>query len=163
MTTKSRMTRKNAKQWVGQPVYIELKNGRSYVGFVTAVEDGQLSLSGQRIPRKTNTSSNKRAGKAKVSGFIPGMLGSMVGGGSMLGGGMIPSAGGLGGGSALGGLGGLGSFGGLGGLGGFGGGKGGGFGGLGNIMGLMGKSFPIMNMGFGMIKSIMPILKMFKF
>ncbi|WP_314592021.1 hypothetical protein [Paenibacillus terrigena] len=142
MAVKSKMTRNSAKQLIGQPVYIELKNGRSYVGWVTGAESGQLILSGQS-PRKTKMISNKRVRKARVSSFIPGMLGTMVGSGSMFGGNMIPGAGGIGGGSAAGGI-------------------GGGFGGLGSIMGLMGRAFPIMKMGFGMIRTIMPILKMFK-
>jgi len=143
MAVKSKMTRNSAKQWIGQPVYIELKNGRSYVGWVTGAESGQLILSGQSSPRKTKMISNKGVRKARVSSFIPGMLGTMIGSGSMFGGGMNPGAGGIGGGSAAGGI-------------------GGGFGGLGSIMGFMGKTFPLMKMGFGMIKSIMPILKMFK-
>ena len=143
MAVKSKMTKNSAKQWIGQPVYIELKNGRSYVGWVTGVESGQLIFSGQSSPWKTKMISNKRVRKARVSSFIPGMLGTMVGSGSMFGGNMIPGAGGIGGGSAAGGI-------------------GGGFGGLGSIMGFMGRAFPIMKMGYGMIRSIMPILKMFK-
>ncbi|RAP76117.1 hypothetical protein [Paenibacillus montanisoli] len=144
MAVESKMTRNSAKQWIGQPVYIELKDGRSYVGWVTDAKSGQLILSGQRSPRKTKMISTKRAGKATVSSFIPGMLG-LIGGGSMFGGGMIPGVGGVGGGSTEGGIGG-----------GFGD-----FGGLENIMGIMGKAFPMIKMGYGMIKSMMPIMKMF--
>ncbi|WP_143111580.1 hypothetical protein [Paenibacillus sp. BC26] len=155
------MTKNSAKQWIGQPVYIELKDGSAYWGFVTEAKSGQLIVSGQRSPYTTKMISTKRGGKAAVSGFIPGLLGSMVGGKSMFGGGigsLFSGAGGLGGGSIGSGL-----AGGLGG-GSIGSGLAGGFGNFESFMGVMGnmgKTFPMMKMGYGMIKSIMPILKMF--
>ncbi|WP_308638203.1 hypothetical protein [Paenibacillus silvisoli] len=146
MAVKSKTTRNDAKQWMDQPVYIELKDGRSYVGWVTDAMNGQLILSGQRSQRRTKMNSTKRAGKAAVSGFIPGILG-LMGGGSKFGGGMFPGVGGIGGSTAGGVAGGFGGF--------------GGFGGIENIMGMMGKTFPMIKIGYGMIKSVMPILKMF--
>ncbi|MBP3963059.1 hypothetical protein [Paenibacillus lignilyticus] len=148
MAVKSKMTKNSAKQWIGQPVYIELKDGSTYWGFVTEAKSGQLIVSGQRSPYTTKMVSTKRGGKAAVSGFIPGLLGSMVGGSSMFGGGIggiFSGAGGLGGGSLGNGL--AGSF--------------GNFESIMGLMGNMGKTFPVMKMGYGMIKSIMPILKMF--
>ncbi|REE68760.1 hypothetical protein A8990_13626 [Paenibacillus taihuensis] len=138
MAVKSKMTRNSAKQWIGQPVCIELMDGRSYIGWVTEAESGQLVLSGQRIPNP--------ADKATISGLFPGMLGSMVGGGGSMfgggGGGLLQNAGSIG--KGLGG-----------------GILGGGFGSIGGIMGFMGNAFPMIKMGYGMIKSIMPMLKMF--
>lgn len=155
MAIRSKITKNGAKQWIGQPVYIELIDGRSYVGWVTDAKSEQLVISGQRTPRKTKKTAAKRAGKATVSGLFPGVLGSLAGGGgSMLGGGKIPGFGGIGGGGIAGGI-----AGGLGGLGNFN--KIGAFGGLGGIMGFIGNAFPVIKMGYGMIKSIMPMLKMF--
>ncbi|SDW04444.1 hypothetical protein [Paenibacillus sp. CF384] len=165
MAVKAKMTKNSAKQWVGQPVFIELIDGSSYWGLVTDAKSGQLILSGQRSPRKTKLSTTKRGGKAEISSFIPGLMGSLVGGGSMFGKGIFSGAGGFGGGSLASGiLGGGGLASGL-----LGGGNlaklGGSFGSVESVMGLMGnmgKTFPVMKMGYGMIKSIMPIMNMFK-
>ncbi len=141
MAAQSKVTSRNAKQWIGKPVYIELKDGSSYVGLVTGAERGQLIISGRRAPRKHRGGSSKRANKAQVSSFIPGLLGSMLGGGSLLGGGASPAGAGAGAAEAGGGL---------------------GLGGLSGIMGFMGKAWPMMKMGYGMIKTIMPMLQSFK-
>jgi hypothetical protein len=152
MTAKSTINRNNAKQWVGKPVFIELKDGRTYIGWVTGAERGQLSISGRRSPKKVRGAAPKhRSGKAQVSSFLPGMLGNMMGGGSLFGGG---------GGGA--GLAGAAAGAGVPGVPGAEAGGGFGLGGLGGFMGFLGKAMPMMKMGFGMIKTIMPLLKVFK-
>lgn len=147
MAASSKLTRKTAQQWIGKPVYVELKDGRGYVGYVTGAENGQLLIAGRRSRTRPKVISSKRGGKALVSSFIPGMLGSMLGGGgSLFGGGTgTPAAAGAGTGAV-----GTGS-------------AAGGFGmGLEGFMGFLGKALPMMKMGFGMIKTIMPLLKGFK-
>ncbi|RKP44805.1 hypothetical protein D7Z26_26430 [Cohnella endophytica] len=153
MAAKSKITRTTAKQWIGKPVYIELIDGSSYIGWVTGAERGQLVISGRKSPFNPKMTSSKRAGKARVSSFLPGMIGSMLGGGSLFGGGGNLGAAGA---NAAGAAGAAGAAAPL------GGGGGGGFGGLGGIMGFMGKAMPMMKMGFGMIRTIIPMLQGFK-
>jgi hypothetical protein len=151
MTAKSTINRNNAKQWVGKPVFIELKDGRTYIGWVTGAERGQLSISGRRSPKKVRGAASKhRSGKAQVSSFLPGMLGNMLGGGSLFGGGGGAGLAGAAAGAGVPGVPGAGAGGSL------------GFGGLGGFMGFLGKAMPMMKMGFGMIKTIMPLLQGFK-
>ncbi|WP_256757905.1 hypothetical protein [Cohnella sp. WQ 127256] len=150
---------KQAKQMIDQPVCVILNNGSFYVGFIKDVENGRLILSGKKGRGKINHASSHRTKKAMISGFFPGMGFGNLGGGNFGGGG--------------GNLGGGGNFGGAGGNfapaaaaaapgGGGGGGFLGGFGGLGGIMNFMNKAWPAVNMGMGMVKSIMPLMGLLK-
>ncbi|NQX46898.1 hypothetical protein HQN87_16285 [Paenibacillus tritici] len=84
--------RKRAQQLKGQPVCITLHNGRSYVGWITDLNQEAVILSRPSTrkgpPSKRKSSSTAR--KAEVSGFMP-LLGSLMGGG-----GAAAGAGGLG-------------------------------------------------------------------
>ncbi|MFC5405076.1 hypothetical protein [Cohnella soli] len=167
----ARMTKESARKWVGKPVLIELKNGNRYIGWVAAAESGRLIVSGRKIPnrRKRGTAKVGRYGKARVSAFLPGMIGSALGGGSLFGGGFmsglasmpgVPSM--LAGGSLFGKQGknpapaaaptdpagsaaaGASAAGGA---------------GFGDFLNMMGKALPMMKMGYGMIKTIMPMMQ----
>ncbi|MFC6653934.1 hypothetical protein [Paenibacillus rhizoplanae] len=74
--------RKRAQQLKGQPVCITLHNGRSYVGWITDLNQEAVILSRPSTrkgpPSKRKTSSAAR--RAEVSGFMP-LLGSLMGGG----------------------------------------------------------------------------------
>ncbi|MFC5470088.1 hypothetical protein ACFPPD_15370 [Cohnella suwonensis] len=140
MPANSKWTKATAKPFIGKPVVVELANGASYVGWVRRAEEGQLVLSGRRVsaPRlKRNASSKRRTGKAKVSAFVPGMMGSMLGGGLPAGAGGAADSGAAAAGS--------GRF------------------GFGEFLGFMNKAMPMMKMGYGVIKSIMPLLQGMKF
>lgn len=73
--------RKWAQQLKGQPVCITLHNGRSYVGWITDLNQEAVILSRPSTrkgpPPKRKSSSAAR--RAEVSGFMP-LLGSLMGG-----------------------------------------------------------------------------------
>lgn len=152
MTVKKRYTERDVRQWMGQPVCVELRDGSRYVGYITKVDNGSFRLAGPRGRKSMNRSSLRRAGRARVSGFFPWGNGFSLGGGF---------GGGLGGG-------GLNPFGlnpgfgaaqpGLFGQNGAGGGGLGGLGGIGGLMGMFKKYWPGIQMGIGMIRTIMPLL-----
>jgi len=138
-----------ARRLVGTPVCIEMKDGSRYIGTIAEVGNGKLMLAGAKSRgrgRGRGRSSSKRPTKAKVSGLLPG-FGSFMG---------LPAAafGGGGGGAALEAAAPAQAAGGGGLFGGFGGG-------LEGFMGFMGKAMPMVQMGMGMIKTIMPLLKGF--
>lgn len=120
--------RKQAQQWMGQPVCVTLHDGRSYVGWITGLEKERLTLSVYRKPGKSGKGRSSRSQKASVSGFMP-LLGSLFGGGA--------GAGAAGAGAA--------------------GAAGAGAGGLGGIFGMIQKAMPLMQMGFRMIRTIRPL------
>lgn len=66
------MTSEAVKRWKGQPVCVVLKDGSYCAGWITGVDDGHITLSGAE-------SKGKR--KAKVSGYIPGMVHGIFGNG----------------------------------------------------------------------------------
>ncbi|WP_339221612.1 hypothetical protein [Paenibacillus sp. FSL H8-0332] len=74
--------RKRAQQLKGQPVCITLHNGRSYVGWITDLNQEAVILSRPSTrkgpPSKRKSSSAAR--RAEVSSFMP-LLGSLMGGG----------------------------------------------------------------------------------
>ncbi|MBP2116104.1 hypothetical protein [Paenibacillus silagei] len=74
--------RKRAQQLKGQPVCITLHNGRSYVGWITDLNQEAVILSrpGTRKGSSPKRKSSSAARKAEVSGFMP-LLGSLMGGG----------------------------------------------------------------------------------
>lgn len=64
--------RHRAKKLKGQPVYVTLYDGRSYVGWITGLDQNGLILSGQPNKRKkTKRKSSARAKKATLSAFQP--------------------------------------------------------------------------------------------
>lgn len=135
-----RMNRKieQARRLTGQPVCVVLNDGSYYIGTIRGVRNGQLLLAGKKGDGKVPPPARQR-GKAKVSGLF-----SMLGGGGLLGGGTAGSgadgaAAGATGGGFLGGL-----------------------GGLGGLLGFMKQAWPIMQMGMGMVKQIMPLMNMLK-
>ncbi|WP_342437948.1 LSm family protein [Paenibacillus sp. FSL L8-0436] len=125
----SARVRKQAKRLKGRKVCITLHDGRTYVGWITGLDQGALILSKQRSNHKPRRASTSRSQKATTSAFLP-MLGSLLGGSGA-------GAAGLGGG--LGGLGGL---------------MGGGL----RFFGMIQKAMPVMKMGYGMIKTIRPFM-----
>ncbi|MFC5529736.1 hypothetical protein [Cohnella yongneupensis] len=129
-----------ARRLTGQPVCVVLNDGSYYIGTIKGMQNGQLLLAGKKGQGRMRTSKGSK-GKAKVSGLF-----SMLGGGGLLGG----AATGAGAGSAAGAAGAA------------GGGLLGSFGGLGGIMGFMKQAWPIVQMGMGMVKQIMPLMSMFK-
>jgi small nuclear ribonucleoprotein (snRNP)-like protein len=127
---------KQAKRLRGQPVCVVLNDGSYYVGWITGIEKNEFILSANKGKGKHKHTS-RRSEKAMISGFLPGLgsLFSGAGGGGLLN--NAPNGSGDVGGSASG------SFGWLDGLGGF--------------MGFMQKAIPMFRMGFGMVKTIMPL------
>jgi len=130
-----------ARRLIGTPVCIELKNGSAYIGRIESVENGQLIFAGMKRKRAGNyRRTGKAAKKARVSGLFPG-FDSFMGfpfGGAGAAGGAAAQAQGQTGGGLLGGL-----------------------GGLEGIMGFMNKAMPMIKMGMGVIKTIMPLFKGF--
>ncbi|WP_373230493.1 hypothetical protein [Cohnella sp.] len=145
MTLKSqRVSSKEARRWMGQPVCIVLKDGNYYVGYITEVENGEITLSGQKGLGKMNRSSIRHAAKARVSGLFPEMTSPVLGGGW----GADPFAfnqgiggqGRAGGGIPSGSKAALGETGFVG------------------FMSKLGKVWPSIKMGIGMLQTIMPLL-----
>lgn len=130
---------KKAKRLKGQPVCVVLNDGSYYVGWITGIEKNEFILSANKGRGKFKHSSSRRSEKAMVSGLLSG-FGSLFG-----------NAGG--GGVGLGGVAGNPATGVAAASGGFGG-----FGGLMGFMGFMQKAIPMIRMGFGMVKTIMPLL-----
>ncbi|QMV39868.1 hypothetical protein [Cohnella cholangitidis] len=135
MRNNRKAIREQAKRMIGQPVCIELTNGSYYVGRIMGIENGQLILSGKKGRGKLRRTSLQRTSKARVSGLFDG-LGALMGN---PGGAGAPIAGAA---AAQGGTGGL--FGGL--------------GGIGEFMGFINKAMPMIRMGMGVVKAIMPLL-----
>ncbi len=128
-------TIEQARRLTGQPVCVVLHDGTYYIGRLKGMRNGQLVLAGKKGQGRMRhaPSRNSRAkGKARVSGFFPAQGGAAGG-----------VAGAAAGGGGLGGL--------LGGL-----------GGLGGLMSFMKQAVPIVQMGMGMVKSIMPLMSLFK-
>ncbi len=140
MTVKKRFTKQDVLQWVGQPVCVVLKNGSCYMGYITKVNNGSFRFAGTKERKGMTRSSFRRAGRARVSGLFPLTNGLGFGGGGLNPFGMNPGFGGQAPGLAQNGQG----VGGLGGLGGF--------------MGMFKKYWPGIQMGLGMVKTIMPLL-----
>lgn len=144
MTVKSKITIKETKRWMGQPVCIVLKDGSYYVGYITEVKNGEVTMNGQKGLGKMNRASIQHANKVRVSGFFPGMTAPSFGGGwgadpFAINPAINPGVGGLqAGGNAPGNAGG------------------------GGFMSMVGKVWPGIKMGIGMVQTIMPLLKGFK-
>jgi hypothetical protein len=144
------ITPQKANRWVGHPVCVVLHDGSYYVGMVTGVDNDGLILSGARGHGKLSASIGSKD-QAKVSGFLQSMFG---GGGAVKqpaaqgAGGFNPfSAGPVGGGQLGAGLG--------------AGQANSGFGG-GGIFGMVKQYWPHVRMGFQMVKTIMPMMQLFK-
>jgi hypothetical protein len=148
MITNQKMIREQARLMIGRPVCVLLKNGSFYVGYITDIEKGELVLSAKKGQGRIRNSSSLRTKKARVSGFFPG-FGSPIDNVGEFG----PSNF-----SPFGDIGPVGR--GPGGAGGAGGGGGGGFnlGGIGGMFSFIKKSWPTVQMGLGMVKTIMPLL-----
>ncbi|WP_238650590.1 hypothetical protein [Paenibacillus piscarius] len=74
--------RKQAQRLKGQPVCITLHNGRSYVGWITDLNQEAVILSRPSTrpgPKSKGRRPSKAAHKANVSSFMP-LLGSLMGG-----------------------------------------------------------------------------------
>lgn len=73
--------RKQAQRLKGQPVCITLHNGRTYVGWITDLNQEAVILSRPSTrpgPKSKRRKSSKAAQKANVSSFMP-LLGSLMG------------------------------------------------------------------------------------
>jgi hypothetical protein len=75
----SARVRKQAKRLKGRKVCITLHDGRTYVGWITGLDQGALILSKQRSNHKPRRAPASRSQKATTSAFLP-MLGSLLGG-----------------------------------------------------------------------------------
>jgi hypothetical protein len=144
------ITPQKANRWVGHPVCVVLHDGSYYVGMVTGIDNDGLILSGARGDGKLSPSISSKD-KVRVSGFLQSMFG---GGGAVkppaaqAAGGFNPfSAGPVGGGPLGAGLGGGQANSGLGG---------------GDIFGMVKQYWPHVRMGFQMVKTIMPMMRLFK-
>lgn len=123
-----------ARRLAGKPVCVVLDDGSYYIGTIKGVQNGQLLLAGKKGEGRARPSSRaKGKGKAQVSGLF-----SMLGGGAAAGVGAGAAAGAAGGGLLS------------------------GLGGLGGIMGFMKQAWPIIQMGMGVVKQIMPLMNMLK-
>jgi hypothetical protein len=142
------ITPQKANRWIGHPVCVVLHDGSYYVGMVEGIDNDGLILSGARGLGKLSPSISSKD-KVRVSGFLQ----SMFGGGratqpaAQAAGGFNPfSAGPVGGGLGAG----------------FGGGQANsGFGG-GGFFGMVKQAWPHVRMGFQMVKTIMPMMQLFK-
>ncbi|MFD0671074.1 hypothetical protein [Cohnella sp. GCM10027633] len=122
-----------ARRLAGQPVCVVLNDGSYYIGTIKGMRNGQLLLAGKKGEGRYRPPVRSRSkGKAQVSGLF-----SMLGGGAA-GAGAGAAAGAAGGGFLS------------------------GLGGLGGIMGFMKQAWPILQMGMGVVKQIMPLMNMFK-
>ncbi|OZB93585.1 hypothetical protein [Paenibacillus sp. XY044] len=65
---------RQAAQLVGQPVWVVLKDGTQYVGYVTGIEDGQFVLSAAR-GRSKMTGASTREKEVQVSGIFSALFG----------------------------------------------------------------------------------------
>lgn len=164
MLKKQKKLSEQARMMIGHPVCVELNNGSFYVGRIMGVEKGQLILSGKKGKGKLKSSSSKKQKRARISAILP-EFGSPV---ENFGGGAPFAPGSFNHGPF-----GLGPFGNVnpqavgnpgfsGGFGSFGGGGGGGGAGFGGMMQFMKKAWPMVNMGMGVIKSIIPFVGLFK-
>jgi hypothetical protein len=139
MNEKLNRTIEQARRLTGQPVCVVLNDGSYYIGQLQGTKNGQLQLAGKKMHGRMRTSPPSKR-KAKVSGFFPG-FGTGFGGAG-------PGAAGAAAGSAAGSAAGGGLFGGL--------------GGLAGIMGFMKTAMPMIQMGMGLIRQIMPLMSLFK-
>jgi len=121
-----------ARRLAGEPVCVVLNDGTYYIGRIQGVQNGQLLLAGAKGQgRMRAPASRKGKAKVKVSGLFPALGGGLLGGGA-------GAAGAAAGGGLLGGLGGLAGF-----------------------MSFMSRAMPIIQMGMGVVKSIMPLMNLF--
>jgi len=134
------MTREQIRRLQGQPVCVVMKDGSYYLGWITGIEGGEVVMSGRRGSGTMSRSSVRQAEKALVSGFMPGFMGSMFGGGQGMGPfGFQPGAGFPFGNAAAANPGGAGNQG-------------------GGLMDMVGKWWPKIRMGIGMMQTILPLL-----
>jgi small nuclear ribonucleoprotein (snRNP)-like protein len=129
------------KRLRGQPVCVVLNDGSYYVGWITGIEKNEFILSANKGQGKLNHTSSRHSKKAMVSGLFP-ALGSLLGGAG--GANVLPTPTGAASADS-------GASGGLGWL-----------GGLSGFMGFMQKAVPMFRMGYGMVKTIMPLFGGFK-
>ncbi|MBB6669247.1 hypothetical protein [Cohnella nanjingensis] len=134
MPAKSRMSIEEAKKWMGQPVCVVLKDGSYYVGYITKADHGSIYLAGQKGRTKMKRSSSSRSHRARIAGLFSGLGATGTSAAFPFNQGL---GGLLGGGTGGGGLGNVGG---------------------GGLMGKFGKMWPGIRMGFGMLKTIMPLL-----
>jgi hypothetical protein len=140
-TAKAKLTAAEARRWVGQPVCIVLKDRSYYVGWITEVENGGVTLRGRKGRGKISPQTIRHSEKARLAGLFPSFAQPAFGGN--LGG--NPFGGGPGGGGFGQGLPGQ-------------AGAGGGLGGLGGMVGMIGKVWPGIKMGIGMLQTIIPLM-----
>lgn len=127
-----------ARRLAGQPVCVVLNDGTYYIGRIQGIQNGKLLLAGAKGQGRLRTYA-ARKGKAKVSGLFPALGGGLLGGAAAGGAGAAGAAGAAAGGGLLGGL-----------------------GGLAGLMGFMKQAWPIVQMGMGVVKSIMPLMSFLK-
>jgi hypothetical protein len=144
------MTSEDAKRWIGVPVCVVLKDGNYYVGWITGVKNEGMTLSGRKGHGKLTPSTIQHAENAQISGLFSGFSMPMAGGGwggdsfgfNPMGGGLAP------GGMPAGGM----PAGGVPAANNAAAKNGGG------MMGMLGKIVPGIKLGFGIMRTIMPLL-----
>ncbi|WEK55904.1 MAG: hypothetical protein P0Y55_07620 [Candidatus Cohnella colombiensis] len=130
-----------ARQMVGQPVYVELMDGSYYIGYISQVDKREFVLTGTKGKGNMKRRQTTRVKKAKVSGLLPGLF-SMLGNGGALS--AMSSASPFAGNPAAAASGNASGF--MGGLGGFGG-----------MFDMVRRSWPMIRMGYGVVRQIMPL------
>ncbi|WP_336786470.1 hypothetical protein [Paenibacillus sp. MMO-177] len=68
---------KKAKRMIGQPVCVLLNDGNCYVGTVQAIHDHQLILSETRNCGKVNLSNRSKKPEVQVSGLLDSLIGGI--------------------------------------------------------------------------------------
>ena len=139
MKANAGITRERIRRYRGQPVCVVMKDGSYYVGWIAAIEGEEVVLAGRKGSGTMSRPSVQQAEKALVSGFLPGFMGSMLGGGFNADPFRFPTGGGFPFGNAAAGNRGTAND-------------------LGGMMDMIGKWWPKIRMGIGMMQTIMPLL-----
>ncbi|MGO4106565.1 hypothetical protein [Paenibacillus sp. YAF4_2] len=68
---------KKAKRLVGQPVYVLLNDGNCYIGTVQAIHDHKLILSETRNCGRVNLSDRSKTPEVQISGLLDSLIGGI--------------------------------------------------------------------------------------
>ncbi|GFN32292.1 hypothetical protein [Paenibacillus xylaniclasticus] len=74
---KKGITVKKANRYIGQPVCVLLNNGECYVGTVQAIHDHQLLLSESRSCGRVKPSNRSKSPEVQVSGLLDTLIGGI--------------------------------------------------------------------------------------
>jgi hypothetical protein len=127
------------KDWMQHPVCVVLNDGSFYVGWITDWNENELTLSGRKGRGKINKASLHQMNGPKISAFGPGAQAFNGFGGGFPPFGFSPAGAGL-----------------------AAGGNTGGWGGVGGFMGMMKQVWPGIQLGLGIVRTVMPLMGGFK-